>query len=220
LGIRNFHHIGLLVISTLIAASTAQAGEYAVLSNGFRIHADRHEIDSGRVRLFISSGGVTEFAAEDVVAFEQEEMPASVLGIGKTPEALQQSQPQKDIYASAAEKNGLPVALVKSVVKAESNFNANAVSPKGAIGLMQLMPGTARELGANPNIPEQNVDAGTKYLRDLLIKYEGHEDQVARALAAYNAGPGAVDKYQGVPPYLETQGYVRRVLREYLKTEN
>jgi soluble lytic murein transglycosylase-like protein len=220
LGIRNFHHIGLLVISTLIAASTAQAGEYAVLSTGFRIHADRHEIDSGRVRLFLSSGGVTEFAAEDVVAFEQEEMPASVLGIGKTPEALQQSQPQKDIYASAAEKNGLPVALVKSVVKAESNFNANAVSPKGAIGLMQLMPGTARELGANPNIPEQNVDAGTKYLRDLLIKYEGHEDQVARALAAYNAGPGAVDKYQGVPPYLETQGYVRRVLREYLKTEN
>lgn len=220
MGIGNFHHIGLLVVSTLVTASAAQAGEYAVLSNGFRIHADRHEIESGRVRLFISSGGVTEFSAEDVAAFEQEEMPASAVSIAKTPEALPQLQPQKDIFASAAERNGLPVALVKSVVKAESNFNPSAVSPKGAIGLMQLMPGTARELGADPKIPEQNVDAGTKYLRDLLIKYEGHEDQVARAVAAYNAGPAAVDKYQGVPPYLETQGYVRRVLREYLKTEN
>jgi soluble lytic murein transglycosylase-like protein len=85
---------------------------------------------------------------------------------------------------------------------------------------MQLMPGTARDLGADPNVPEQNVDAGTKYLRDLLIKYEDKDDQVARAVAAYNAGPGAVDKYRGVPPYTETQTYVRRVLRDYLKTEN
>ena len=83
---------------------------------------------------------------------------------------------------------------------------------------MQLMPGTARELGVDPNVPEQNVEAGTRYLRDLLIKYEGKDDQVARAVAAYNAGPGAVDKYKGVPPYMETQAYVRRVLLDYLKS--
>ena len=88
------------------------------------------------------------------------------------------------------------------------------------MGLMQLMPGTARELGADPLIPEQNVEAGTKYLHDLLEKYCDKDDQVARAVAAYNAGPGAVDKYNGVPPYLETQGYVRRVLRDYLKAIN
>jgi soluble lytic murein transglycosylase-like protein len=200
-----------------ITASAAQAGEYAVMTSGFRIHVDRHEIEGGRVRLF-SSGGVTELAADEVASFELEEPAVPAPAVPKVPEPL--PQPPKDMYSTAAEKHGLPVALVKSVVKAESNFNASAISPKGAIGLMQLMPGTARELGADPTVPEQNVDAGTKYLRDLLIKYEGHEDQVARAVAAYNAGPGAVDKYNGVPPYPETQGYVQRVLREYLKTEN
>jgi soluble lytic murein transglycosylase-like protein len=158
-----------------------------------------------------------EMAAEEIAAFEQEEAtPAAVAPAAAVPPAA--APAAKDMFAAAAEKHGLPVALVKSVVKAESNFNAKAVSPKGAIGLMQLMPGTAKELGVDPTIPEQNVDAGTRYLRDLLIKYEGNEDQVARAVAAYNAGPGAVDKYKGVPPYLETQSYVRRVLLDYLKS--
>ena len=79
------------------------------------------------------------------------------------------------------------------------------------------MPATARELGADPTVPEQNVDAGTRYLKQLLAKYEEKDDQVARAVAAYNAGPGAVDKYHGVPPYRETQVYVRRVLNGYIK---
>jgi soluble lytic murein transglycosylase-like protein len=220
LAIGIFHHIGPLAVSLLIATS-AQAGEYAVLTNGFRIHADRHEIESGRIRLF-DGAGVTEFAVEDVASFEQEEaVPGASVPL-KTQEiaSSQIPAPAKDLFAAAAEKHGLPVALIRSVVRAESNFNANAVSPKGALGLMQLMPGTARELGADPTVPEQNVDAGTRYLRDLLIRYEGSDDQVARAVAAYNAGPGAVDKYKGVPPYLETQSYVRRVLREYLKSEN
>ena len=85
---------------------------------------------------------------------------------------------------------------------------------------MQLMPGTAKELGVDAHVAEQNVDAGTKYLRDLLAKYEADDDQVARAVAAYNAGPGAVDKYKGVPPYRETQTYVRRVLELYDKLKN
>jgi len=99
-------------------------------------------------------------------------------------------------------------------VAVESGYQAKAVSPKGAIGLMQLMPATARELGADPNDPEQNVDAGTRYLRDLLLKYDNH---AYHALAAYNAGPGAVDKYHGVPPYRETQNYILNVLRHWQK---
>jgi soluble lytic murein transglycosylase-like protein len=214
---RIFHHIGPLATVLLLSAS-AQAAEYVVLTNGFRIHADRHEVDSGRVKLY-SGGGVTELAAEDVSGFEQEE-PAPVAPSGPVAVKPQVPPPAKDIFTAAADKHGLPLALVKSVVKAESNFQPNAISPKGAIGLMQLMPATARDLGVDPHVPEQNVEAGARYLRDLLIKYENDEDQVARAIAAYNAGPAAVDKYNGVPPYAETQTYVRRVLRDYLKTAN
>ena len=124
-----------------------------------------------------------------------------------------------EIIAAAARKHQVNPAFVKSIIAAESGFSQAAVSTKGAIGLMQLMPGTARELGVDANVPAQNVDAGTKYLRDLLIKYEGQEDQVARAVAAYNAGPGAVDKYNGIPPYRETVDYVNRVLKEYEKEQ-
>jgi len=216
LGIRIFHHIGPLVTALALVAP-AQAGEYAILTNGFRIHADRHEVEGARVRLYVGAGS-TEFAASDIASFEQEEAAPVVVSAPVVPPPP--VPVNKDMFTVAAEKLGLPVALVKSIVRAESNFQPNALSPKGAIGLMQLMPETARELGVDPHIPEQNVEAGTRYLRDLLIKYEGQEDQVARAIAAYNAGPAAVDKYKGVPPYLETQAYVRRVLRDYLKTEN
>src|SRR6185295_14303946 len=107
---------------------------------------------------------------------------------------------------------GLPAKFVHSVVAAESGYKADAVSPKGAIGLMQLMPATAQTFGADPHDQAQNVAAGTAYLRELLIKYNGDP---RLALAAYNAGPGAVDRYNGVPPYRETQTYVDRVLRKY-----
>jgi soluble lytic murein transglycosylase-like protein len=96
----------------------------------------------------------------------------------------------------------------------ESGFQANAVSPKGAIGLMQLMPGTAQALGVDANDPLQNVEAGARYLRDLLVKYDG---ALWHALAAYNAGPGAVDKYKGVPPYAETVRYVNRIEQDRQK---
>ena len=211
------HHTGPLV-AILVLPVFAQAAEYAVLTNGFRIHADRHEVEGSRVRLFLS-GGVTELAVDEIASFEQEEAAPTTPAPTEVP-AIPPAAPAKDMFTTAAEKHGLPVALVRSVVKAESNFQANAVSPKGAIGLMQLMPATARELGVDPHVPEQNVDAGARYLRDLLIKYEGQEDQVARAIAAYNAGPGAIDKYKGIPPYTETQSYVRRVLLDYLKTTN
>ena len=118
---------------------------------------------------------------------------------------------------NAARKHGIPSELVQSVMATESAYNPRAISPKGALGLMQLMPGTARVLGANPLVPAENVDAGAKYLSQLLVRYQDNDDQVLRALAAYNAGPGAVDRYHGVPPYRETRAYVKRVLKTYHK---
>lgn len=100
-------------------------------------------------------------------------------------------------------------------MKVESNGNPNAISPKGAIGLMQLMPETAKNLGVDPRDPKENADGGAQYLRDLLAKYENDPDQVLLALAAYNAGPGAVEKYHGVPPYRETREYILRVLKNW-----
>ena len=106
-------------------------------------------------------------------------------------------------------------AFIKSIIAAESGFSAGAVSPKGAIGLMQLMPATAREFGADPNVPEQNIEAGVHYLSWLQQRYAHKKDQLRRVIAAYNAGPGAVERYRGVPPYRETRVYVARVLRFY-----
>jgi soluble lytic murein transglycosylase-like protein len=117
---------------------------------------------------------------------------------------------------AAALKHNVPAAFVKSIVAAESNFDPTVVSSKGAIGLMQLMPELAMEYGVDPRIPEQNIDGGTRYLKVLLQRYQKSRDWLRRTIAAYNAGPGMVDKYRGVPPFRETRTYVARVLG-YLK---
>jgi soluble lytic murein transglycosylase-like protein len=116
------------------------------------------------------------------------------------------------LIRAAALKHRVPAAFIKSIVAAESNFDCDAVSPKGAIGLMQLMPATAEQFGADPHVPEQNIDAGTHYLRFLMDKYGQYKNWMKRVIAAYNAGPGVVDHFHGVPPYRETRVYVARVL--------
>ncbi len=200
----------------LTFACSALAGEYAVLASGARLYAQRHEADGGKVTLFTETGS-TEMDASLVVRFEQEDYtppPPQEARAPEPPAAVPAVKPVgiAELVDNAARKYGLPPAFVRAVVAVESGYRADAVSPKGAIGLMQLMPATARELGADPNIPEQNVDAGARYLRDLLVKYDNH---AYHALAAYNAGPGAVDKYHGVPPYRETQNYILSVLRKW-----
>jgi soluble lytic murein transglycosylase-like protein len=129
-----------------------------------------------------------------------------------SPHALSPAQIQS-LVADASSRNGVAPALVNAVVMAESAGNPSAISVAGAQGLMQLMPGTSASCGiSNPFDPQQNVDCGSRYLRELLDRYNNN---VELAVAAYNAGPGAVDQYHGVPPYAETRAYVSRVLSAY-----
>jgi len=116
----------------------------------------------------------------------------------------------ENVIYSMAQKYGVDPTLIQQVVKAESGFNSKATSPAGAMGLMQLMPGTAASYGVN-NVYDatQNLDGGTHFLKDLLDRFQGN---IPLSLAAYNAGPGAVDKYHGVPPYMETQAYVQKIM--------
>ncbi len=126
------------------------------------------------------------------------------------------AKPPVDVPAiihAAALKHNVHPAFVKSIVAAESNFNCDAVSPKGAIGLMQLMPSTASEYGVNPSVPAENVDGGAHYLSVLLNKYRKYRNGFQCAIAAYNAGPAVVDHYRGIPPFRETRNYVARVMR-------
>jgi soluble lytic murein transglycosylase-like protein len=117
-----------------------------------------------------------------------------------------------ELIRAAAEKHHVPEVLVTSIVAAESNFDCAAISPKGAVGLMQLMPETAVHFGANPIVPAENIDAGTRYLGWLIQHFRNSRDAIRHVIAAYNAGPAAVHRYRGVPPFRETRAYVTRVL--------
>ena len=205
----------------ILVACPAFCGEYAIFSSGLKLHAERHEQEGGLVRLF-HNGGVTEVPAGLIAGFEQEETlpaqpmehPAAAAVPAPLPMAAPSPADPRTLVRDAAHRSGLPPEFVESVALVESGFRPDAVSPKGALGVMQLMPGTAKTLGVDPYDMAQNIDAGTRLLRELLLKYDG---DVVKALAAYNAGEGAVDRYQGVPPYNETRWYVKKVIDAYQK---
>jgi soluble lytic murein transglycosylase-like protein len=186
----------------LAAAGLVYGGEWAVLGTGYTLRIERHEADGAQVRLYLN-GGFVELPATAVARFEADE-----------PKPVTVTAEPADLVGDAARRYGLPAGFLRSVAKAESGLRADAVSPKGAVGIMQLMPATARALGADPTDPQENVEAGTRYLSQLLLKYKDDPYQVRKALAAYNAGPGAVERYQGVPPYRETVEYVERVIKQ------
>lgn len=200
-------------------AATAHGGERATLSNGFVQQCDHHAMVDGKLRLYLSADGASyiEKKPEEVVGFETvpdttPEATAPAESDRKQNEKLSPTD-MHEMLDKAGREHNVDVDLLASVVKAESDGNARAVSRAGAKGLMQLMPATANELGVQDSFKaSENVRGGSAYLDELLTRYH---DNMALALAAYNAGPAAVDKYNGVPPYHETQVYVARVIHEF-----
>jgi soluble lytic murein transglycosylase-like protein len=196
----------------LPATSSSPGTVYvATLQNGFSIRFDHRAQKNEQSRLFLTKdeASYVEIANIQIAGLAEEKLPEpSPVEVRKAP--------QMDIptaVAAASDKHGIDADLLYSVIRAESGFNPRAVSNKGAQGLMQLMPDTANKLGVHDAFDtEANVEAGTRYLRELLDRY--HYD-VAKALAAYNAGPQRVEQYHGVPPYRETRAYVARIIREY-----
>jgi soluble lytic murein transglycosylase-like protein len=213
------------IVSAVMAGAVAAlvpsafAAERVTLSNGFAMDCNHHALVDGHVRLYLSAGqdSYIEMRPEEVTRVEL--VPDATVD---TSQAASQATTEetklspidlREILAEAGQSHNLDVDLLASVVKAESDGNAHAVSRAGARGLMQLMPRTASDLGVDDSFkPGENVRGGSVYLDSLLTRY--HEN-LAMALAAYNAGPAAVDKYHGIPPYHETRVYVARVIHEF-----
>ena len=202
--------LGLILFSVTAFAATPTATRTvydATLANGFSIRHVRHEMVGNNTRLYLDDKSFVDVSTADISEISESTEPVEFASeLKKTPDL-------KQVVNAAGDKHLIDPDLISSVIHAESRFNPNAVSPKGAQGLMQLMPVTASRLGvADAFDPTANVDAGTKYLRELLLQYNG---DIAKALAAYNAGPLRVQQYHGVPPYRETRSYVAQVIREF-----
>jgi Transglycosylase SLT domain len=216
--------VGLAVI--LAVCPLARAMEHVTLKNGFEVDCVHRETVGDKVRLYLADRGSAsagdsnylEVAADSVSRVETViEAPQPVATVRVPSPVTIMTAPTKEemheMLAHAGAKHNIDEDLLASVVRAESAGQVRAVSRTGARGLMQLMPGTASAMGVDDAFrPDQNISGGTAYLDSLLTRYH---DNVALALAAYNAGPGAVDKYHGVPPYRETREYVARVIREF-----
>lgn len=219
----------LLLMAALLApvGSSARAAEHVTLRNGFEIDCARQETAGDRVRLYllptpgtaasVSEPNYIEVAASQIVRTqpiaEPVAAPPASASLSWPPTAPLKPSELHQMLASAGTQHNIDADLLASVVQAESGGSVHATSRAGAQGLMQLMPSTASSLGVRDSFaPAQNIGGGTTYLDQLLTRYH---DNLALALAAYNAGPANVDRYRGVPPFAETRAYVSRVIREF-----
>jgi soluble lytic murein transglycosylase-like protein len=212
-------HLAIALAAWTAMGGPVYAAERVTLSNGFAMDCNHHAQVEGRVRLYLSLGesSYIEMRPDEVTAIEQvpDPMPQTAAAKNVQPSAEEKlnSADLQEMLSEAGQEHNLDEDLLASVVKAESGGDTRAVSRAGARGLMQLMPSTASDLGVQDSFkPGENVRGGSTYLDALLIKY--HEN-LALALAAYNAGPAAVEKYHGIPPYHETRVYVARVIHEF-----
>jgi soluble lytic murein transglycosylase-like protein len=222
---------GLTMLAVFATACPpVRAAEHIILRNGSEFDCTRQEPAGNRVRLYLipaaglaatAEANYIEVPADSVLRVEivpdPPPLPAAAppLSSGRAPTSAAPLTPAEmgEMLARAGALHNIDADLLASVVQAESNGNALAVSRAGARGLMQLMPTTASDLGVRDSFaPEQNIGGGTAYLDQLLTRYR---DNIALALAAYNAGPAAVDRYHGIPPYAETRAYVARVIRAF-----
>ena len=210
----------VVVISALLTTAVPVSAEIVFLKSGRTFSVKGHTIDGERITLTLRSGGQVTCDKNLIEKIEQDEVPYIEPQAEKTAEAatpgpvlqdrsILDGTPYGEIIASAAEAHGVDPMLVRALIQVESGYKPRARSPKGAMGLMQLMPSTAREYKVrNPFEPKANIEAGIKHLKMLIDRFGSS----SLALAAYNAGPGAVEKFNGIPPYRETRSYVTRIL--------
>lgn len=206
------HKLSIAAALFGMGAASACPAELAILRNGFAIRYERLEPINSTTRLHLSMapGDYVDVPTEEIVQHENIDLPADPVSNSPSPTP---APSLGEIIGAASIRNNIDRDLVMSLIRAESGFNARAVSPKGAQGLMQLMPQTAARLGVkDPMDPASNVEGGTRYLRELL---ELFNNDVIKALAAYNAGPERVAQYRGVPPYQETLAYVSRIVSDF-----
>jgi Transglycosylase SLT domain len=211
---------GCALLAACCWATAAHAAEFVTLKNGFDFLCDHRVAEGGNVRLYVDAAGTNflEVKATDIASDEHVDLPQPIMraaisaAVAAVPEKLTNADLQP-LLAKAGTTYNIDADLLASVVHAESANRTRAVSRAGAQGLMQLMPGTASDLGvADTFAPSENIQGGSAYLDSLLKRYNNN---LQLALAAYNAGPAAVDHWHGIPPYRETRLYVARVIREY-----
>lgn len=198
----------MVVAMFVLVSLSASAAQMAILRNGFAIRHERLEVRGNVTRLYLTTtpDNFVEIPTTEIAGFEEDDQPVIPVSVPTPVSSLDA------VVRAACARNSVDPDLVNSVIAAESGFNPNAVSRNGAQGLMQLMPRTAASLGV-PNAldPASNVEGGTRFLRELLTHYN---NDLTKALAAYNAGPERVEQYHGLPPYPETVAYVARIIRD------
>jgi len=212
-----FLPVAALALLTAIPASA----EIVFLTSGRTLSVKSHRVDGDSIVLTLRSGGEVTCAKNLIEKITADEVPYIEPDVPKQPDATTASDqadppsldgtPFAEIIAAASQAHGVDPMLVKALIQVESGYRPKARSPRGAVGLMQIMPATAREYNVgNPFDPKANIEAGVKHLKALLDRFGGNRTELA--LAAYNAGAGAVDKFNGIPPYRETRDYVKRIL--------